>query len=149
MIFDILAQAEPVAEAGPNYITPIAAVIIALLGGGGLYALLKVRPEAAAISVTAAQGAVLVQKDVITTLENENKRLDNELKEAREELRLLADRVAEMSRLLSKNEELESRITRLEAERDRYRTEAHNLRNRVQHLETKLKQFDPDIHLGS
>lgn len=49
-------------------LTPAAAVVIALLGGGGLYALLKVRPEAAQISVNAAAGAVTVQSSVIEDL---------------------------------------------------------------------------------
>lgn len=54
-------------------------VIVAILGSGGLlggiYALLKLRPEAGQIVVTAAQGALIVQTGVIESLREENERL--------------------------------------------------------------------------
>ena len=60
-------------------------VIVGLLGGGGLlgglYALLKLRPEAGQITVTAAQGAVIVQTGVIENLKKEIGRLADHLAE--------------------------------------------------------------------
>lgn len=57
-------------------------VLAILIGGGGLIggivALIKVRPESARISVDAAQGAVVVQASVITSLREENDRLKKE-----------------------------------------------------------------------
>jgi cell division protein FtsB len=54
-------------------------IIVAILSGGGLaggvYALLKLRPEAGQIVVTAAQGALVVQAGVIEALVEENNRL--------------------------------------------------------------------------
>lgn len=60
-----------------------------LIGGGGiaggLVALFKVRPEAARISVDAAQGAVVVQKAVIDSLRDENDRLRKQCAEIEKE----------------------------------------------------------------
>jgi len=54
-------------------------VTITLAGGGGvlggLYALLKLRPEAGQITVSAAQGAIIVQTGVIENLQKEITRL--------------------------------------------------------------------------
>lgn len=54
-----------------NTATAIAAIITALFGAGGVYALLKIRPEAGSIVVKSAQDAVVVQASVIDALENE------------------------------------------------------------------------------
>lgn len=69
-------------------------VLSILIGGtgiaGGLVALFKVRPEAARISVDAAQGAVVVQASVITSLREDNDRLrklNDELEKENDELR--------------------------------------------------------------
>jgi hypothetical protein len=60
-------------------ITESIPVVVAILGSGGLlggiYALMKLRPEAGQIVVTAAQGALIVQTGVIESLQNENARL--------------------------------------------------------------------------
>lgn len=57
--------------------------VIGFLGSGGIlggiYALLKLRPEAGQITVTAAQGAVVVQTGVITNLQDEIARLNNKV----------------------------------------------------------------------
>ena len=54
-------------------------IVIAIAGSGGacggLYALLKLRPEAGQITVSAAQGAVIVQSGVIENLQKEIVRL--------------------------------------------------------------------------
>jgi chromosome segregation ATPase len=114
-----------------DLLTAIAAIAVILFGGGGLYALLKVRPEAARISVDAAQGAVIVQTGVIDALRAENRRL--------------ADRLSELERTSSSVEHLRERIEHLEAERHVLTTEAKAfrgentaLRSRVLHLETEL-----------
>lgn len=57
----------------------VMAVLAAVFGGGGIFALLKVRPEAGQISVSAAQGAVIVQTSVIDTLRSELGRTSIEL----------------------------------------------------------------------
>jgi hypothetical protein len=56
-----------------------AVILAAVFGGGGIFALLKIRPEAGQISVSAAQGAVIVQTGVIDTLRSELGRTTNEL----------------------------------------------------------------------
>lgn len=63
--------------------------VLTILGGGGLIgglvALFRLRSDTARTTVSAAEGAVIVQSNVITNLQNENTRL----REANEELREL------------------------------------------------------------
>lgn len=93
----------------PNIITVVAGIIIALLGGGGLVAILKVRPEAAQISVSAAQGAVIVQTGVIEALREENRRLAERLTE-------LERTSASLAHLQIENVQLRARVSQLERE---------------------------------
>lgn len=65
-------------------ILQILAIVIGSGGTiGGLVTLLRLRSDTARTTVSAAEGAVIVQSNVITNLENENTRL----REANEELR--------------------------------------------------------------
>lgn len=67
-------------------ILQILAIVIGSGGTiGGLVTLLRLRSDTARTTVSAAEGAVIVQSNVITNLENENTRL----REANEELREL------------------------------------------------------------
>jgi len=81
-------------------------VIVAVLGSGGLlggiYALLKLRPEAGQIVVTAAQGALIVQTGVIDSLRIENDRL--------------RQRVSSLEALREENEGLRQRVSSLESQ---------------------------------
>lgn len=82
---------------------------------GGIYLLLKLRPEAGQITVTAAQGVVLMQSGVIDDLRKENR-------EFKEELRKMEERFDEQERRFSKklstmqeeNSQLRARIRELE-----------------------------------
>lgn len=91
----------------PEYIQLIS-VVLGLLGSGGflagIYALLKLRPEAGQITVTAAQGAVIVQSGVIDSLRQELNRLSDELEDMRKELGLARE----------ENGQLRTRIKMLE-----------------------------------
>lgn len=68
-------------------------IVVAVLGSGGLlggiYALLKLRPEAGQIVVTAAQGALIVQSGVIDSLRAENDRLRQRVDQLESEVRSL------------------------------------------------------------
>lgn len=69
-------------------------IISAIMGGGflsGVYALLKLRPEAGQITVTAAQGALIVQTGVIESLREELQRLAAEIQELRQDLEFERD----------------------------------------------------------
>lgn len=67
-------------------ILQILAIVIGSGGTiGGIVTLLRLRSDTARTTVGAAEGAVIVQSNVITNLENENTRL----REANEELREL------------------------------------------------------------
>lgn len=77
-------------------------LVAILIGGGGiaggLVALFKVRPEAARISVDAAQGAVVVQKQVIDSLRQDNedlRKLNDALEKENAELREVNRRIDE------------------------------------------------------
>lgn len=67
-------------------ILQILAIVIGSGGTiGGLVTLLRLRSDTARTTVSAAEGAVIVQSNVITNLQNDNERL----REANEELREL------------------------------------------------------------
>jgi len=108
----------------------IVGLLAVLLGGGflsGIYMLLKLRPEAGQITVTAAQGAVIVQTGVIDTLKAELDRAQHRLQALEAEQ--------------TKIQTLEERINVLEAERDKLREENITLRHRVRHLEEELEML--------
>ncbi len=109
-----------------NTLTVAAAIVIALLGGGGVYALVKVRPEASKISVDAAQGAVIVQTGVIDSLREENQRL--------------AQRLSEVERTPADVNALMARVQQLEDERTQLQRENARLMARVKHLEDELRK---------
>jgi len=75
----------------------ITSLVITVIGSGGLlggiYALLKFRPEAGQLTVIAAQGALVVQTGVIETLRAEIARLRQELDELSKENDTLRARV--------------------------------------------------------
>jgi hypothetical protein len=76
-------------------------LVHAILSGGflgGIYLLLKLRPEAGQITVTAAQGAIIVQTGVIDTLREELIRLREETEALREENIELRKRIKELER---------------------------------------------------
>lgn len=61
------------------WFTALAALIVGVGGGGGIAALIKLRPERGRIVIDAAQGAVVVQATVIDDLQEELGRVKAEL----------------------------------------------------------------------
>ncbi len=61
-------MAASVAGQATNWLPVVVGLIVAVLGGGGLVALFRARPEGSKILVDAAQGAVIVQSGVIDSL---------------------------------------------------------------------------------
>ena len=96
----------------------VVAVLIALLGGGGLAggitALLRARPETGRLIVEAAEGAVVVQSGVIDALRTELGSMRAELDTLREELDVTL------------------------ADRDHFEREANDLRAQVEALRRRL-----------
>lgn len=88
---------EPAVQQPAGWLPWVVAGIAAILGGGGVTALLRSRPERARIIVDAAEGAVVVQTGVLANL--------------REELRAAH---AEIAELRGENEQLRGRVRRLE-----------------------------------
>lgn len=110
----------------------LAPFFIVVIGSGGIIGgvatFIKARPEAGKIAVDAAEGAVIVQTSVITTLRQENDQL-------RARLENLESQVALMAGLAGRVDQLENERKTLHAERTR-------LRNRVTQLETKLRDLN-------
>jgi predicted nuclease with TOPRIM domain len=98
-------------------LSSVAVVAASVVGGsgllGGVYALLKVRPETTGILVNAAQDVVIIQKGVIDDLRTG-------LKDARERIEALEDSNAaketEAKRLKAENRRLTERVRHLERE---------------------------------
>ncbi len=93
--------------------------VITLLGGSGflagVVALIKLRPEAGQITVTAAQGAVIVQSGVIKDLRDELKRINDELIEEKKEN---ADLRKRLSAFEQKLHELTTRTSDIEVKQN-------------------------------
>lgn len=86
-------------------------IIQLLLGSGfltGLYVLLKVRVEAGQITVTAAEGAVIVQTGVIDSLKAELERLEKKI------TKLENEKNEEIKNLQEENTALRRRVKELE-----------------------------------
>jgi predicted RNase H-like nuclease (RuvC/YqgF family) len=82
----------------------IVAIVSSIIGSGGLVtaavAFYKLRSETNKITVDAAEGAVIVQTGVITSLNSEIKRLKEELEEERKENVELRARLSDVERKL-------------------------------------------------
>lgn len=90
------------------WFTGLVALIVGLGGGGGLAALIKLRPERGRIVIDAAQGAVVVQATVIDDLQDELARVKAELAAEREA------RQAERAEYQRELTDLRSRVARVE-----------------------------------
>lgn len=119
----------------PNWLPTIAALIALILGGGGITALVKVRPEKSAILIDSATDVVVVQKGLITDLRAQNERTEDklsatnlQLERAQEQIRELQQNVAAMSSLRLENDRLKARVTAQDLE-------IKQLRARVDELE--------------
>lgn len=115
--------------ATPDALTGIAALLVLLFGSGGLYALIKVRPEADSISVTAANAAIQIQSSVIDRLEQEVKRLQARLSELERTSAGVDQLKARVDQLEHENAGLRSRITGLEAENTSLHQQLTTLQN--------------------
>lgn len=97
-------------------------VISALLGVsgicGGIYALLKVRPEAGQIVVSAAQGAVVVQTTVIENLTKRLEEAEVHISEQAGEIKFLTAELEKCNRhrngVIATADELKERVKTLE-----------------------------------
>jgi tetrahydromethanopterin S-methyltransferase subunit G len=123
----------------PNTASLIVGIAIAILGAGGIAAILKAPKENARIIVDAAQGAVVVQSGV---LQDVQRRLDDVEDRARqaEERAMYAERRAQEAETRLQMEI--SRALAAEQERDR-------LRRRVESLERKVAELEANGHGGT
>jgi predicted RNase H-like nuclease (RuvC/YqgF family) len=129
----ILQQTTTTSPVNVDLLTKVSAILFILLGGGGIYAMIKVRPEAARISVNAAQGAVKAQGELLDDLREE---LDRQ----KEENKRLAERLSELERTSHSVAQLYERVGQLEAERT-------TLRKRIQHLERENRKLTDKLAL--
>jgi predicted nuclease with TOPRIM domain len=114
-------------------------VILAVLGSGGLlggiYALLKLRPEAGQITVTAAEGVVMMQSGVLERMEGEAQRYRDRLDALEAEMRTVDQLRQRISELERESEERGRRIADLESERVSLKADNARLLARVASLE--------------
>lgn len=125
--------------------------IASLLTGGGLVALFKARPEGSKILVDTAQGAVIVQTGVMTSLreslksaEDKNDATEKRLSGALREIADLRSHITEVNELRGKvrtlehdNEQLASENARLRARQSQLELENEDLAGRVAELERR------------
>ncbi len=123
----------------PQVIPWLIAAITALLGGGGIAAVLKARPEAGQISVTAAQGAVVVQSSVIDDLREQ-------MNVQKQQLAEQAAKINELERKVAHTWALESALEDSKAENSRLRIERDGLRDRVDTLEAEVRKLKKAVN---
>jgi predicted nuclease with TOPRIM domain len=135
MIFASSAASDP-----QSWLPAIIGLIVAVLGGGGVAALIRAKPEGSKILIDAAAGVVVVQTGVITDLreqlEESRSRSDSQekqLKEAQGQIDELRRHVTEMSTLRVENDQLKSRVSHLEVDNQRLRERVAELEHHTQH----------------
>jgi FtsZ-binding cell division protein ZapB len=107
-------------------IITIAAAILGPAGlVGGIYALLKLRPEAGQFTVNASEGVVMMQAGLLDRMRAELARAQHEIDELRQH----------MAQMFS----LQQKVRTLEQEREILTTENARLKARVTHLEAEVK----------
>lgn len=123
----------------PESVVPF---LIAFLGGGGLAGalgvLIKARPEAGGLIVTAAQGAVIVQSGVIETLE---RRLTECERRAEEAEKRAEGAEAETAVLRTEIADLRRQLAARDYDLRRERDENDRLRTRIDVLETEVAEL--------
>lgn len=122
-----MLSVEPAAAASAGWLPWIVAGIAAILGGGGITALLRSGKEGSRILVDAAQGAVVVQTGVITTL--------------REDLQSAHAEIAELRAHMAELSDLRSQIRDLERENETLKAENEQLHERVRRLELRSPEI--------
>jgi chromosome segregation ATPase len=106
----------------------VVAIVVAIFGGGGLVALLRLGAERSNIVVTAAQGAVIVQSGVIDDLQDQLADLRAGLAEVRQRAEAAEQRAAAA----------EARARAAELERDALLRALDDYKDRVTHLEAEV-----------
>jgi tetrahydromethanopterin S-methyltransferase subunit G len=119
-----------------NTATLVVTLLVAVIGAGGIAAIIKAPKENARIIVDAAQGAVVVQSGV---LQDVQRRLDDVEERARqaEQRAMYAEQRAQEAETRLQREI--SRALAAEQERDR-------LRHRVESLERKVAELEANGH---
>lgn len=105
----LMAQAPAASVPLGSYLPYAVGIIVALLGGGGLAALIRSGREGSKIVVDAAQGAVVVQSRVIADLQTQ-------LKEAQARIAEMTIHLGELDKLREENRQLRERQGRVEQE---------------------------------
>jgi FtsZ-binding cell division protein ZapB len=112
-------------------IITIAAAVLGPAGlVGGIYALLKLRPEAGQFTVNASEGVVMMQAGLLDRMRAELARAQTEI----DELRM------HMTQVFS----LQQKVRTLEQEREVLVSDNTRLKARVSHLESEVKALQGD-----
>ena len=117
--------------------------LAAIIGAGGLAGLVttlytrrevrrKMGAEVDTVSVSAAQGAVIVQQNVLDRVWAQMDRFESDMEEER----------TERERLEVEVNALRTQLANVIEERDALKRENSRLRDRIQHLERKVQQLE-------
>lgn len=124
----------------------IVGIILALIGGGGIAAWVKMRPEAGQIVVKAAEKVVIIQSDEITRLTNQVVSFRSELDEAMTRMRALANELHDALRMVVNLEEqvgeLRAELKKTRAERDALAAVKAELEEKVTRLEARVQELE-------
>ncbi len=120
-------------------------IVLALLGGGGIWALFRIRPEAGMVSVQAAERVVIIQSTEITRLEQLVDECRVDVDQAKGDARQARTGVR---RLEAEVRQLHEELVQTRRQRDALASENFRLRDQVAHLEARVRELerkqDPD-----
>jgi uncharacterized coiled-coil protein SlyX len=111
-----------------SWLPAVIGLVVAILGGGGIAALIRAKPEGSKILIDAAAGVVVVQTGVISDLRSQLTETQEQLEEAQKQINKLRTDHLEMNILRHENSQLNTRIAEQELE-------IQGLRSRVAELE--------------
>lgn len=117
-----------------TWLQAVSALAVLVFGGGGIFALLKIRPEAGQIAVTAAA-------TIIDRLERDIGRLDEMVARQQEKLEQQADEIDHLRRDLLGCAQIQIEVERLTWEKQRFEEENDALNKKVRKCENEIARL--------
>lgn len=113
-------------------------IVTILFGGGGMIAWFKLRGENTRVLVSAAEGAVLVQTNVIENLESQNKQRAADIAELRKDVERLQTELSKAQLVQQAYNALRLIHDEVVAERDQLRQKVREQNDHISELNSEL-----------
>jgi outer membrane murein-binding lipoprotein Lpp len=131
MVIALLQMVTDTSAGIPAWIPIISGLILAVLGGGGIAALIRAKPETNKLIIDAAQGAVLIQTGVLDEMKAQNAELKTQITELKAQVQELT--------------QIQKQITYLEGINHAIVKENDILKTRIDQLDAFVKELKREI----